>query len=162
VKNPPTVSVASPLATAANAATMLPALLEYTTTNDPSTGYDMTPRINVVTAPPEVLLGIPGMAQADADAVVTARAGLDPADPATTTGAFLVTAAMMSPTKFAGMAKYVTGRTMVYRVHSVGHFANGGPVARVEAVIDTNGGTPRIVSYRDVSELGPGFNLTGQ
>ena len=155
----PTVMVASPLGTPANMATMLPALLEATTTGDPSTDYDMTPRINAMTAPPEVLLGLPGLTQAEVDAIVAARAGLDPTDPAATTGAFMVTAGGLSPAKFAALAPYVTGKTMVYRVHSVGYFGKGGPAARVEAVIDTNGGTPRILYYRDVTDLGKGFDL---
>ena len=157
--NAPTVSVASPLNTPANAVTMLPALMEFTTTRDPAADFDMTPRVNVTTAPPEVLLGLPGLVQADVDAVVAARAGLDPADPATTTGAFLVTAANLSPLKFAAVMPYVTGKTMVYRVHSVGYFGKGGPSSRVEAVIDTNNGTPRILYYRDVTDLGKGFDL---
>ena len=93
------------------------------------------------------------------DAIVAARAGLDPTDPAATTGAFMVTAGGLSPAKFAALAPYVTGKTMVYRVHSVGYFGKGGPAARVEAVIDTNGGTPRILYYRDVTDLGKGFDL---
>ncbi len=157
--NAPTVSVASPLNTPANVAAMLPALMEFTTTRDPAADFDMTPRVNVTTAPPEVLLGLPGLVQADVDAIVAARAGLDPADPATTTGAFLVTVAGLSPAKFAAVMPYVTGKTMVYRVHSVGYFGKGGPSSRVEAVIDTNNGTPRILYYRDVTELGKGFDL---
>jgi len=46
-----------------------------------------------------------------------------------------------------------TGRTMVYRVQAVGYFARGGPVARVEAVIDTNQGAPRILYFRDLTDL---------
>jgi hypothetical protein len=155
----PTVTVASPLGTPANVAAMLPAMVEFTTTRDPATDYDMTPRINAMTAPPEVLLGLPGLTQTEVDAIVAARAGLDPTDPAATTGAFMVTAGGLSPTKFAALAPYVTGKTMVYRVHSVGYFGRGGPAARVEAVIDTNGGTPRILYYRDVTDLGKGFDL---
>ena len=40
--------------------------------------------------------------------------------------------------------------------------AKGGPMARVEAVIDTNGGKPRIVYWRDLSELGKGFDIQRQ
>ena len=49
--------------------------------------------------------------------------------------------------------------TQVYRVQVVGYFDGGGPAARVEAVIDTNGGRPRIVYWRDLTELGRGFDL---
>jgi hypothetical protein len=44
----------------------------------------------------------------------------------------------------------------VYRVQSVGYFDGPGPMARVEAVIDTNAGRPRIIMWRDVTELGGG------
>jgi hypothetical protein len=46
----------------------------------------------------------------------------------------------------------------VYRVQSVGYFDGKGPAARVEAVIDANGGRPRILAWRDLSELGRGWN----
>jgi hypothetical protein len=48
----------------------------------------------------------------------------------------------------------------VYRIQSIGYFEKGGPVARVEAVVDTNPinpglpGSPRILYYRDLTELG--------
>jgi len=53
----------------------------------------------------------------------------------------------------------VTARSQVYRVQSMGYFDKGGPVARIEAVIDTNAGQPRIVYWRDISELGKGFDI---
>jgi len=157
--NAPTVVVASPLNDATKLKTMLPVMLEYVTTRDPSTNYEMTPRLNVLTAPPEVLLGLPGLLQTDVDQIVSARGGLDPTDPATTTAAFLVTTANLTPTKFTALVDYVTGKTMTYRVHSVGYFGKNGPAARIEAVLDTNMGTPRILYYRDVTELGRGFDL---
>ena len=60
------------------------------------------------------------------------------------------------------LEKYITARTQVYRVQAVGYFDGGGPTARVEAVIDTNLGRPRIVSWRDLTELGKGFDLPAQ
>ena len=108
---------------------------------------------------PEVLAGIPGLTDADVQAIQSARPNLSPTDPATTTGAWLVTQANLTVDKFKGIEKYVTGRTQVYRVHSVGYFATGGPVARVEAVIDVNQGHPRIVYFRDLTDLGRGFEL---
>jgi hypothetical protein len=41
----------------------------------------------------------------------------------------------------------------------VGYFDQGGFMARIEAVIDTNGGRPRIIYWRDLSELGKGFDI---
>src|SRR5262249_12467177 len=135
---------------------LLPLLLDKTTSR---TGFEITPRVNVNTAPPEVLAALPGLAQEDVDMILAVRGTQVPTDAATTTGAWLVTQANLTPTKFQNLEKYVTGKTMIYRVHSVGYFGRGGPVARVEAVIDTNQGHPRILHYRDLTDLGRGFEL---
>ena len=55
----------------------------------------------------------------------------------------------------------MTARSQVYRVQAIGYFDAGGPSARLEAVIDTNGGRPRIVYWRDLTELGRGYDLSG-
>ncbi len=83
-----------------------------------------------------------------------ARANLTPGTPEYATGAWLVTQAGQRPEIFQQIERYVTGTTMTYRVQSLGYFGRGGPVARVEAVIDTNLGKPRIVYFRDLPDLG--------
>ena len=42
---------------------------------------------------------------------------------------------------------------MVYRVQSVGYLVGGGPVIRMEALIDTNLGAPRIIYIRELTDL---------
>lgn len=153
-QNTPTTVVNSPLNDPAQLKELLPLLLEHTTTRR---GFEMTPRVNVNTAPFEVLMALPGMDQSTAASAVAAREGLDPLDPATTTGAWLVTQAGMTADKFRALEPYVTGRTMTYRVHALGYFAAGGPVARAEAVVDTNQGKPRVLYFRDLTDLGRGF-----
>mgnify|MGYP002382008771 CR=1 FL=1 len=64
-----------------------------------------------------------------------------------------VTSGAVSQDTFRKVEKYVTGKTMVYRIQSVGYFARGGPTARVEAVIDTNQGSPRVLYFRDLTDL---------
>lgn len=152
----PTVEVNSPLNDSTKLKDLLPKLLDLTTTR---TTFEIVPRVNALSAPPEVLAGLPGLTQDEVNAMVTVRQTLTPTDPAATTGAWLVTAANLSPTKFDAVEKYVTGKTMTYRVQSVGYFGTGGPAARVEAVIDTNQGHPRILYYRDLTDLGKGFDL---
>ena len=155
--NTPTVVVPSPLNDATKLKDLLPKLMDAVTA---TADYDMAPRLNVNTATPEVLLTLPGLVQADVDAVVAARpAAPVGTDAATATGAWLVTTANLSADKFAALEKAVTGKSMVYRVHSVGYFGKGGPAARMEAVFDTNLGHPRILYFRDVTDLGRGFEL---
>ncbi|HZT83104.1 MAG TPA: hypothetical protein VFA26_22945, partial [Gemmataceae bacterium] len=75
------------------------------------------------------------------------------------TPAWLVTEANVPVATMKQLDQYITARSQVYRVQSVGHFDGGGATARVEAVIDLNAGRPRIVYYRDLTGLGKGFDL---
>jgi hypothetical protein len=129
---------------------LLPKLMDRTTVRQ---AVEMVPRINVNTAPREVLMAIPGMTDADADAIISLRAGLTPGDPATNSAAWLMTVHTMPGDTFKRLEKYITGSTMVYRVQSIGYLTNGGPVARMEAVIDINQGAPRFLYIRDLSDL---------
>lgn len=153
----PTIVVNSPLADPDRLPTLMGQLLDLTTT---TTVVEMPPRINVNTAPREVLMALTslggssgGLLETDIDAIINLRANLNPADPTTLTGAWMLQTGGISPDAFKRIEKYITGRSMVYRVHSIGYFGEGGPMARVEAVIDTNQGAPRILYFRDLTEL---------
>ena len=167
--NAPTVTVSSPLNDPTRLPLLLGTLLDMATT---TTVVEMTPRINVNTASKEVLMTLTAIAgsssssttssgtsssasltEADVDNIVAKRVGLNPADPATLTGAWVLSTGGMSPDAFKKIEKYITGRSMVFRVHSIGYFGEGGPMARVEAVIDTNQGAPRILYFRDLTDL---------
>lgn len=157
----PDILAYSPLvkADAATRGSLLGQLLDKTTVKQ---AVELVPRINVNTAPFEVLTALTGvldrsgnpiLTASDVDTILAARADLSPLDPNTTSGAWLITAAGLTTAKYKAIEKYVTGSTMVYRVQSVGYLANGGPVARMEAVIDTNQGAPRFLYVRDLAEL---------
>ena len=47
----------------------------------------------------------------------------------------------------------------VYRVQVLGHSDQLGPVVRVEAIVDATSFPPRVTGRRDLSELGPGYDL---
>jgi type II secretory pathway component PulK len=73
------------------------------------------------------------------------------------TPAWLLTQANLPMQTLTSLDKYFTTRSQVYKVQVQGVL--DGPeaiTARVEAVIDTNGGRPRILAYRNLSELGKG------
>jgi type II secretory pathway component PulK len=141
---------------------LLPQLLDQISTKE---AVELIPRLNVNTAQQEVIAGLPGLTDADVSAIVSAQSGLSPTDLATTTGAWLVTSANVSPQKFKALENYVTGASMVYRIQVIGYVTNtgtsnngkggapSGPVARFEAVVDTNFGNPRFLSVRDLSDL---------
>jgi type II secretory pathway component PulK len=153
------VTYTSPLADPTNQRQLLPLLLDATTTSKAS---DLPPRINVNTAPQTVLAALPNMTDSDVQAILGSRPPLtstDPPDQIFSTPAWLLTEANLQPTTLKAIERYATSRTQVYRVQSLGYFDGGGPTSRVEAVIDTNNGRPRIIYYRPLDELGKGFSL---
>ncbi len=157
----PDVIFASPLNDPGRMAELLPALLDKVTTKE---AVEQLPKLNVNTAPREVLLGLPNLTAETVDAILGARPGVTPGTPAHATGAWLVTDAKVTPQQFRRLEKYVTGTSSVYRVQAVGYLAGGGPVARVEAVIDVNMGAPRVVYFRDLGDLDTprGFATSGK
>ncbi|CAN5557355.1 hypothetical protein BH11PLA2_BH11PLA2_06080 [soil metagenome] len=150
----PDVYVNSPLNDKANFIKYLPLFLDKTTTK---TNYELNPRININTAPQDLLMALPGLTPEDVTAAIAARQNVQPGTPEYVTGAWIVTQAGQRPEIFQQLERYITGQTMTYRIHSLGYFAKGGPTARVEAVVDMNAGYPRIVYYRDLTDLGGGF-----
>jgi Type II secretion system (T2SS), protein K len=153
--------VNSPLNDPGKLKDQLPLLFDKTTT---SRNTDLPSRVNVNTAPRAVLLALPGMTDADVEAILAARPDPDSAQaPGAVyqTPAWLLTEADLPVNTLRTLERFVTARTQVYRVQAVGHFERGGPTIRVEAVIDTNRGRPRIVYWRDLTELGKGFALPG-
>jgi hypothetical protein len=71
------------------------------------------------------------------------------------TPVWLLTVANIPATTLAKLDTYTTTASQVFRVQSVGVLdVAEGTAARVEAVIDTNGGLPRILAWRDMTELG--------
>ncbi len=149
----------SPFADQAKLAQFLPVLLDKCTTRKDA---ELPARVNVNTAPTAVLTALPGIEDSDIEAIQSRRPAPGAAewsDPVYQTPAWLLTEANLPASKLATLERYLTAQTQVYRVQSLGYFDKGGPIARVEAVIDTNAGKPRIVYWRDLSALGKGFEI---
>ncbi len=152
-----TVTLQSPLNDVGRQKTLLPLLLDKTTT---SKATDLPPRINVNTASQTVLSALPGLSDADIAAIINARpvpSATGTPDPIFNTPAWLITEAKLSPTSLQAVERFITARSGVYRFQAIGYFEGGGPSTRLEAVIDTNYGRPRIVHLRDLSEMGKAY-----
>ncbi len=52
---------------------------------------------------------------------------------------------------------FVCGGGGVYRAQVVGYYDEGGPSARIEAIIDATNGAPRLLFWRNISHLGRGL-----
>ena len=133
---------------------VLPKLLDLATTQS---GSELPAKVNVNTAPREVLMTLPGLTEASVDSILVRRPtytnGQAP-DATYDTISWLLTDAQVPVATMQSLERYVTARTQVYRVQAIGYFDQGGPVSRVEAVIDVNGGKPRIAYFRDLTDLG--------
>ncbi len=148
---------ASPLNDPGTLQSTLPLMLDQLTTQGTS---DIPARLNVNTAPLALLEALPGLTPAQAQTIFDQRpvyvGGAAP-DPSFATTAWLLNQGNLTPTIMQGLDRYVTASSQVYRVQSIGYFDGGGPTARMEAVIDTNAGQPRLMYLRDLTELGKGF-----
>jgi hypothetical protein len=155
----PPVSLPSPLSDPGTLRQYLPVILDKLTTVRDST---IPARININTAPRVVLTCLPGLADADVQNIIDHRPNMsspESPDPIFQTPAWLITEANLPPNTLQALDRYIAGGSQVYRIQSIGYFDGGGPTARVEVVIDTNNGRPRIISWRDLTELGKGFNV---
>lgn len=121
-------------------------------------------RININLAPREILLGLPNMTATLADSIVggqikggSGQSANDVRSDRLTT-AWLVTTAITDISTLQTLDQYITARGDVFHLQSVGYFDGGGPMARIEAVIDATQTPPQVVFMRDLTELGRGFS----
>ncbi len=134
---------------------VLPQLFDaLSTTPDPF----LEGRININQARREVLIGLPGMTQQMVDAIGAAQT-LDGSGDQTvrrsTTG-WLYTDQLVDIWGMRALDPYISARGDVYRAQIIGFFDGGGPVSRVEVMIDGTKRPPRISQFRDLSNLGRG------
>lgn len=156
-KNDPSIVYDSPLNSSDGQQQLLPALFDQTTVNNQ---MEIPARVNINTAPPPVIAALPGLSNDNVQTILSTRPSLDSltaADPIFQTPAWLMLKANIPLNTVKGLEKYVNTRSQVYRVQSIGYFDKNGPFTRLEAVIDTNAGRPRIIMFRDLSLLGKGF-----
>jgi type II secretory pathway component PulK len=128
-------------------------------------------RINVNMAPREVLLAMPDMTEAMADAILAARPPVDDTTQAAAimanrrSPAWLLTEGLVDLPTFKRLGPWLTTTGDVFSFQVLGHFDRGGPTTRLEALIDATKMPPRVLFQRDLSSLGRGFEpslLDGQ
>ncbi len=133
----------------------LPTLLECVTTEASDTPAG---RVNVNLAPVEVLSGVPGIG-ADLAAEIVARRPANPAEapPFQQTPAWLLIEDLVTLDEMKELLPRLTTGGSVYRAQVVGFFDEGGPVVRLEAILDATTLPVRVVSLKDLTALGRGF-----
>lgn len=145
----------------------LPLIMDkLTLTDDPF----IAGRININTAPREVLMtlaGLQGMSETIVDSIYGAQgmrfsgsSGGDVAPDRLYAGWLFTDGLVSSINILETLDPFITGRGDVFHVQSVGYFEGGGPMARVEAIIDATLDPPQVIFLRDLTELGRGFSAS--
>ncbi len=142
---------------------ILPKLIDtFSTSNDEF----LDGRININQARREILMGIPGLDEDLVEKIIAAQkldANGQPSPEViqqhNTTGWLYYEGLVDLPTMQA-LDPYFTARGDVYRAQVFGFFDGGGPVTRLEAMIDGTQKPPRIIFQRDLNDLGHGYSRT--
>ncbi|WP_010586029.1 type II secretion system minor pseudopilin [Schlesneria paludicola] len=139
-------------------------LTTVTATTANATDDYLEGRININQAPREILLGLPTMTEEIVNAIIAAQQLDSNGQPSLdkisqhTTSHWLYSEGLVDLSGMISLDPYITSSGHVYRVQALGFFDVGGPVTRVEAVIDATKLPPRIISQRDLNELGRGYS----
>ncbi|SFI48276.1 type II secretion system protein GspK [Planctomicrobium piriforme] len=136
----------------------LPEILDTFSTSDDA---EIIGRININEARREVLAAIPNMPEDAPDKIVAARAqrtssGTTATDRFSTAG-WLLIEGIVDQATMVQLDSSITARGEVFRMRVVGHADRGGPLTRIEAVVDGSTVVPKIIQQRNLSRLGTGF-----
>ena len=127
-----------------------------------SSDYELPARININTCPADVLTAM-GITETIVESLLQYRPtpDMDPTlIPYYKTPAWLVTEAGVDISIIKQFSPYITTYSQVYRFQVVGYFEFRGPQVRLEVVVDANNGRPRILYWRDLTDLGKGYNFS--
>ncbi len=105
-------------------------------------------RINVNTAPREVLLCLDGLTESDVDALISKR----PASRASTSMSWVADA--LGAAKAENLGEQITVRSQQYSANIVAASGNGRAFKQVRIVVDARETVPRIIYRRDLTERG--------
>jgi type II secretory pathway component PulK len=116
-----------------------------------STAATLTGRININTAPREVLLSIPTLDESDVDKLISARPSMQNIKPGELSW---VVRAMGERTISAGLGARITTHTYQWTADILAVSGNGRAFKRCRITVDTQSGTPQIVYRRDLTQKG--------
>ena len=137
-------------------ASYMPILMDALSTQD----VDVLPgRINLNESPAELLYGIPILEAETVDMILEARQS-ETDDPNREFATWPLVEGIVSLQQMRLLLPLVTGGGDVYRAQIIGYFEGVGASHRSEVIIDATTVNPKVVSQRDLSHLGRGFDLS--
>lgn len=119
----------------------------------------MPGRINLNECPAELLYGIPLLSEESATRILQER---NPAsdDPGRRFETWPLAEGFITIDEMRALMPLLCGSGDVYRAQIIGYFDRTGISQRFEAIVDATTVNPKIVSWRDFSHLGRGFDLS--
>jgi DNA uptake protein ComE-like DNA-binding protein len=129
-------------------------LMDSVTTQDSAV---MPGRINLNECSAELLYGIPLLSEESADAILQERNPMSD-DPGRRFETWPLAEGLISLDEMRSLVPLLCGSGDVYRAQIIGYFDRSGISRRVEAIIDATTVNPKLVSWRDLSHLGRGFD----
>ncbi|QDT03268.1 General secretion pathway protein K [Rubripirellula lacrimiformis] len=139
-----------------SASVTMPILMDALTTQD----VDVMPgRINVNECPAELLYGIPLLSEEAVQAILETRQP-ESDDPNRNFETWLMVEGLLTLDEMRQVTPLLTAGGDVYRAQVVGYFEQAGASARVEVLLDATTVNPKVISWRDLSHLGRGFDLS--
>jgi len=134
----------------------MPILMDALTTSQSPV---MPGRINVNECPAELLYGIPMLSEEVVQAILENREP-ESDDANRSFETWLLTEAIVTVDEMRLLTPLLTGGGDVYRAQIVGYYESTGAASRAEVIIDATTVNPKVVSWRDLSHLGRGFDLS--
>lgn len=119
-----------------------------------------TGRININQAPAEVLMNIPGLDPQAQQSILSAQDVLEGTDdsPDRRTAGWLVIRQIIPLEKMIELDPYLTTQGDVFRFQVLGYHQQGGPMIRLEAILDATGLNPQLLQFQDLTRLGSGYS----
>lgn len=116
-------------------------------------------RLNINTCSVDLLRGIPMLDDETISAIVENR---DPTsdDPNRRYATWLLAEGLVGLDQMQSLTPLVCGGGSVFRAQMIGYNAAGGAFSRAEIILDGQTVNPKVVSYRNLSHLGRGFDLS--
>lgn len=105
-------------------------------------------RININTAPRDVLACLPGLDESMVEALISNR------PEQTDTGGIAWVASVIDPQKAVEIGDYITGRSYQFSADIVSVSGDGRAFKRFRLVVDAVSGVPRIIYWKDLTHLG--------
>ncbi len=134
----------------------LPMLMDLLTTSDAEA---MPGRINLNECPAELLYGIPTLDEETVQLILESRT-TESEDLNREFATWPLVEGILTIEQMRSLTPLLTCGGDVYRVQIVGYFEGNGISTRSEVIIDATTVNPKIVSWKDLSHLGRGFDMS--